>query len=88
MEVTHCFAAAMVALGKCCPCSPSFISPNRWKLTGTKSRKAWYLPVKVVDCRKLARVENSLQCKFTKGQGKFTEANYTHILSAIKKHAK
>ena len=38
--MTHCFTAAMMAsfLGKCCPCSPSFISPNKWKSEGTKPR--------------------------------------------------
>jgi len=39
-EVTHSFTAAVTAslLGKCCPCSPSFISLNRWKSEGGKSR--------------------------------------------------
>ena len=39
MEVTHCFTASVMAffLWKCCPCSSSFISPNRWKTKSAKS---------------------------------------------------
>ena len=39
-EVTHSFTAATMALllGKCCPCSPSFIGLNRWKSKSTRSR--------------------------------------------------
>ena len=31
--VTYSFTAVVIVsfLGKCCPCSPSFIGPNRWK---------------------------------------------------------
>ena len=37
--MTRCFTAAMMALllGKCCPCSSSFIGQNRWKSEGTNS---------------------------------------------------
>ena len=40
VEVMHCFTAAVTALllGKCCSCHPSFISPNRCKSEGAKSR--------------------------------------------------
>ena len=38
VEVIHSFPAAMMALliGKCCPCCPSVIVPNRWKSEGAK----------------------------------------------------
>jgi hypothetical protein len=38
-EVTHFFIAVITASsGKCCQCSPSFISLNIWKSEGAKSR--------------------------------------------------
>ena len=39
-EVTHCFTAVVMIslLGKCWPCSPSFIGLNRWKSDGAKFR--------------------------------------------------
>lgn len=37
---------------------------------------------------KLTEVGNSLLCNFAKDHGKFTEDNYTHISSAIPRHAK
>ena len=36
-EATHCFPAATTALGKCCPCSLSFIGPNRCNSEDGKS---------------------------------------------------
>jgi len=38
-ELTLCITVAMMVLllGKCCPYSPSFISPNRWKSEVIKS---------------------------------------------------
>jgi len=40
VEVTHCFIAALMALlvGKCCPCSPNFISLIKLKSESSKSR--------------------------------------------------
>ena len=40
VDVTHCFTATMVMslLGRFCPLRLSFISLNKWKSEGTKSR--------------------------------------------------